>query len=54
MIRTFRPGLPIIAQTAYAMSNKKEECLKAGCNEFISKPTEIKTLLDIMNKYLSK
>jgi len=54
MIRTFRPELPIIAQTAYAMSNKKEECLNAGCNEFISKPTEIKTLLDILNKYLSK
>ena len=54
MIRTFRQDIPIIAQTAYTMANEKEECLKAGCNEFISKPTEIKILLDIMNKYLSK
>ena len=31
---------PIIAVTAYAMSEDRDECLGLGCNEFVSKPIE--------------
>ena len=37
-IRKFNKDIPIIAQTAHAMSNDKEKYLKAGCNDYIAKP----------------
>lgn len=51
-IKNKRPELPVIAQTAYATSDDKEEALKAGCDEYLSKPIQIKQLKDLLNKYL--
>ncbi len=42
-VRQLRAGgftAPIVAVTAYAMSQDREECLRLGCNEHISKPIE--------------
>lgn len=38
--------IPIIALTAYAMDKDKELALKAGCNDFETKPIEFPRLLE--------
>jgi PAS domain S-box-containing protein len=51
-IKNKRPELPVIAQTAYVTSYDKEEALKAGCDDYLSKPIQIKQLKDLLYKYL--
>lgn len=43
-IKSFRPGLHMIAQTAFADSVDRAKCLKAGFDEYISKPIDIELL----------
>lgn len=45
--------LPIVALTADAFPEKKEECLKAGMTDHITKPVDLQTLKDTLEKYLS-
>ncbi|MBN1764177.1 MAG: DUF3365 domain-containing protein [Sedimentisphaerales bacterium] len=45
-------SLPIIALTANALKGDDEKCLKAGCNEYISKPFDKNDLYKICEKYL--
>lgn len=42
---------PVIVLTADAIEGKKEEYLKEGFNDYLSKPIEIDTLTDILKKY---
>ncbi|MFN8206167.1 MAG: ATP-binding protein [Bacteroidales bacterium] len=48
MIKAVRPELPVIAQTAYALSGDKESVLEAGCNGYISKPVQPQNLYDLL------
>lgn len=50
-IKKFRPDLPIIAQTAYAMESDKKRALDEGCDDYISKPIKRKDLIDMVAKY---
>jgi signal transduction histidine kinase len=50
-IREFRPDLPIIAQTAFAMSDEREETFNAGCSDYISKPYKKDQLLELIEKH---
>lgn len=51
-IKKVRKSLPIIAQTAYAMSTDEDNCLRAGCDDYFAKPLKIETILEKINKYL--
>lgn len=52
-IKEFKPSLPIIALTAYAMDSDRDKAKEAGCDEHISKPINLKELFPIIEKYIS-
>lgn len=52
-IKQLKPNIPIIAQTAYTLSDEQKSCIEAGCDDYISKPIEIETLLKKIARYLS-
>ncbi|MFH1296389.1 MAG: ATP-binding protein [Bacteroidota bacterium] len=53
-IKKTRPGLLVIAQTAYALYGDKEKSVAAGCDDHISKPMQKETLIKILEKHLVK
>lgn len=53
-IKVFNPGIPIIAQTAYAMEADREQTFNAGCDDYISKPIRRNILIELLYKYLEK
>ncbi len=45
-------GIPVIALTSYALKGDRERILTdAGCDDYVTKPIEIKLLLEIVRKY---
>jgi signal transduction histidine kinase/EAL domain-containing protein (putative c-di-GMP-specific phosphodiesterase class I)/DNA-binding response OmpR family regulator/HPt (histidine-containing phosphotransfer) domain-containing protein len=46
-----RPGVPIIALTAHALTGKRQESLDAGCSEHMTKPFKKNELFEILRKY---
>lgn len=51
-IRELKPGLPVIAITAYAMDADKQKALQAGCAAYLSKPYSKEDLMKLLNKFL--
>ncbi len=51
-LKNIRPDTPVIAQTAFAMSGDKENCLKAGFNDYIAKPVKKEALIKKLQNFL--
>jgi CheY-like chemotaxis protein len=50
-LKSMKPDLPVIAVTAYAMSEDKDKCFEAGCDDFIVKPINRFELLAKIENY---
>ena len=49
-----RKRVPIIALTAKAMPNDREECLRAGADDYIAKPLDVDRLLSLIKVWIPK
>lgn len=52
-MKKIMPGIPIIAQTAYAFSEEREKILALGCEDYVAKPIQKETLIEIIRKYIN-
>jgi len=46
-------SIPVIALTAHAMASDKQKALEAGCDDYDTKPVDLKRLLGKINSFLS-
>jgi signal transduction histidine kinase/CheY-like chemotaxis protein len=51
-IREFNSEVSIVAQTAFALGDEKSKALKAGCNDYLSKPFKKNDLIALVESYL--
>ena len=51
-IKELIPEMPVIIQSAYAMQSTREEAIESGCDDFITKPIKVETLLAILHRHL--
>ena len=53
IIKSQHPEIPIIAQTAYTLTEDRRKCMRAGFNDYISKPINRLALFRLVNENLS-
>jgi PAS domain S-box-containing protein len=51
VIKRQRPGLPVIALSAYTLDTEKEKAMAAGCDDYLSKPLSKQDLYKMLFKY---
>lgn len=51
-IKEINPDIPIIAQTAFAMSGDRERYLKEGFDAYISKPINVNEMIMLVEKLI--
>jgi len=52
LIKRWHKNLPIIALTSYAMKGDRERFLAAGFDDYISKPIDVNTFIEKINKLI--
>lgn len=50
-IKKIKKEIPVIAQSAFVTDTDIQNAIEAGCNDYITKPIQIKTLLDKIAAY---
>jgi CheY-like chemotaxis protein len=53
-IRLFNQKVVIIAQTAYGLHSDREKAIKAGCNDYISKPISKSALYMVLQNHFGR
>lgn len=53
IIKSQHPEIPIIAQTAYTLSEDRNKCMQAGFNDYIAKPINRLALFRLVSENLS-
>jgi len=51
-IKSMRPEVPVIAQSAYVLAGEEKRSLEAGCDEFLAKPIRLNSLVGVLKRYL--
>jgi len=51
-IKSFRSDVIIIAQTAFAMEEDRNNCFAVGIDDFLAKPVRYKLLFDTLSKHI--
>jgi len=51
-IKSMRPEVPVVAQSAYILSGEEKRSVEAGCDEFLAKPIRLNSLFEVLNRYL--
>ena len=46
--------IPVIAVTSFAMRGEEEKAREAGCDAYVSKPIDIRKLIETVQKFLPK
>jgi CheY-like chemotaxis protein len=54
IISALRPGLPIIAQTAFVLPDDVKKCYAAGCTGYLAKPIRKEQVLNTLSEYFEK
>lgn len=52
IIKSIRPELPIIAQTAFFYSNVQDSILDQGFSDYLHKPYSAEEMIESVNKYI--
>ena len=45
-------GIPVVALTGFAMQGDQEKAIEAGCDGYLTKPVEVTTVLDTIEKFI--
>jgi CheY-like chemotaxis protein len=45
---------PIIALTAHALTAERNKCLDVGCNDFLTKPVDVRQLVAVLQRWIER